>query len=34
MYFENMTFEEKVRRLAMKAIFTVDSLLDRIVLKG
>lgn len=29
-----MTFEEKVRRLAMKAIFTVDALLDRIVLKG
>ena len=29
-----MTFEENVRRLTMKAIFTTDLLLNRIVLKG
>jgi predicted nucleotidyltransferase component of viral defense system len=29
-----MTFEEKVRRLAITAIFMIDSLLDRIVFKG
>jgi len=33
-YFKSMTFEEKVRSLAIKAFFTIDSLVNRIVLKG
>jgi len=29
-----MDFQEKVRRLTIKAMFSIDSLLNRIVLKG